>query len=475
MTQIDERRRDDSRKDQEILESLFGEPTADPAIGSAESLASASLISASNPIPGIQWLGHGYDVFNGAYLNSGSVRGEPLFDWGKTTSITFNERTYSLPETIYYSPLSDFDSEFYSAKRSNEYQQSLSAKLSLGGEYEFFKGSLDADFSKALETQHEVQVVTLIEKTRYWQLQAPDPEELQRMLLVSARRHINEMSPYALYDRYGTHYLWNVQVGGSFIQNSLTTKSVFKSESEFKIAAQATVEILKGEASAKQKEAAKTFAEVSEIRTRLEGGATHLGFTIRKDGIEGWAKTIPDNPAFAGFTKESFRPIWELAESKSRRDALREAYEFYAARMDKYRGDAARRLLLDVRMFWQKDEGDPQRPFSAMRYTAGSRPPGWFGGDVHFRAFARAAPEAVPVYLQTNREGTHCRLSVSGHSGDEWASKQPEFYAFPEPLPGTVAIHERQLGGFYLYFDAKTDAIRFGSQPASIVFYALAK
>ena len=96
-------------------------------------------------IPGVIYLGRGYDVFE-AYAEASSIR-EPMIELGgEYEAITALGRDFKIPTEIDYLPYVFGDVLSYYGSSAKIFQRSLSVKAGLSGSYLGFSGSVETGF-----------------------------------------------------------------------------------------------------------------------------------------------------------------------------------------------------------------------------------------------------------------------------------------------------------------------------------------
>lgn len=130
-----------------------------------------------------------------------------------------------------------------------------------------------------------------------------------------------------IFNRYGTHFVKNVWVGGKATLVFTVAKSSNISTNEIRAAVQASLgEVAKGSASAEQMMSLETFRSNSSCKVFGSGGdglelARLSGFD--NDAYNNWLKTVEKVPAAIQI---GVAGIWTLIKDKQKAEVLKEAY-----------------------------------------------------------------------------------------------------------------------------------------------------
>jgi hypothetical protein len=288
-----------------------------------------SSIRDHEDVPGLDILGHGYDVFD-RYADQNSIKLYPLFDWRNKTKCDI--RSFWAPEYVILKNLSSHSQETISGMSGQEYSKKLAAKVGLEADAFFFQGSVENSFKIDTHTTKQNFYVTYMDVTEKWQIQFDDRED-QFLSILNPRfkKHLEDenMPPSELFKMYGTHYIFSAKLGGraDFTSRTAITKKMHKEEIETAVSVQ--YKILKGEATLGAEKS--KILEDSNTTTHLYviGGNSEFAANINNPGqYKDWAAGIAKLPVLVNFVDErSLRPIWSLTENTKRKSELEKAFE----------------------------------------------------------------------------------------------------------------------------------------------------
>ena len=131
-----------------------------------------------------------------------------------------------------------------------------------------------------------------------------------------------------LFEWYGTHYIASAILGGraDFTSNSIITETT--TTEDIGLAVEAKYYAVSGSAS--MDNAKKETLRDAETKTTLfvTGGNSEYANDIQdNDQYNKWAEGIKDDPVLCEFGDNGLRPIWELAESPTRQNDLKDYFE----------------------------------------------------------------------------------------------------------------------------------------------------
>ncbi len=412
-------------------------------------------------LPGLNVIGWGYDIF-GRYASPES-RMQPLFDFGEMTEIRSDKEEYMIPNVLhpFWTPYRDTVFETHAGSSVEEMRTSLASKTGLKGSYGFFKGALEVGFSSSsvrVTTMRYTQINQLI---TCWILQLPKPDVLKGLMLPDVQEDIDgDIEAVDLFDRYGTHYLWNLLVGGRISYTSATNSARYKSTIDVSVAAEMSFKAAASISTDNKTEYNKSindFKQTSEIRARARGGKAEYVSAIKTGGItqvnwEKWAASIEDYPEFVGYVdnrrQPSLRPIWELCSDEDRMSSLEAAYQEYCE-------ERTDEIQANIYPVYRHTAEKPKRfTLSLRRDPVAAHGPGWVQGEAVFYACKEQEEGTVPIYKHFADHPVRFAYSTSDQSGEVfgegWSLGDPyrrdespiEFYAYMEQIEETVPIHQ---------------------------------
>ncbi len=265
-----------------------------------------------------KFVGFGYDIM-GKYADEDSRR-EPIFDLDEN-----DVKTITIPRSSYRE---------FSGKSLAEYQTNFSNELKIAGSYKIFSASVSVNFAKndASSTAKEyMTIMNTVVENRY---QMPINEESK--VSPAAQEAIDTLDATKLFTQYGTHYIWQADVGGRVDYNLTFNHSNSQKDTSVQVAAKAAINAVVGSVSIENetsfKNSIKKMEEAGTIKIEVYGGARSSGAKVRANtgAIAEWADTVAADPTLAGFTERSLKPIWDLAKTPERKQELIKAFDEWA-------------------------------------------------------------------------------------------------------------------------------------------------
>lgn len=286
------------------------------------------------------YLGYGYNVITKRYYNSLDISLSapilhPRAAGGGPQPLRIRTERSSHAETTNITGLFAVD-----------YSKKLSAGAGLGLEAGAFKASFNTSFtqekkvstSKSFATRrHEITLVR-----EYFDLSSVTAADLKRDYLSPGfRRDVNDPSilPADLFNRYGTHLLMDIRLGGRLELNFMHEKSQTETERSLEVSLEASYQCVSGHASTDQQNTAKTFSETSTFHGTLIGGAVSTDISTMEQAQAAygkWAQSLDPahcphpSLAFIGTgslsNPTSVIPVWQLADAADRQKALEKGF-----------------------------------------------------------------------------------------------------------------------------------------------------
>jgi len=278
------------------------------------------------------WVGRGYDA-TGKYADTESAR-EAVFEIEADEEGNFSifAGEANVPIVVDSKPATNFTE--FSGKSLSEYQSDFSNKLSIGGSYKLFSGSLSVNFGKsdASSTAKEYLTISHWVQKRSYTL----PYDVKSFVRADAQSFIDEADPREVFQRFGTHYIWQANIGGRVDLNFTQNRSSSQRDFNLQIAAKAAFNALVASVSVENETAyrnnLKKIDENGSVKIDTYGGSDDAGAKIRQSmaALSEWAKSVDDNPTLCRFTNQSLRGIWNLASTPERKKQLEQAFADYA-------------------------------------------------------------------------------------------------------------------------------------------------
>ena len=285
---------------------------------------------------GTSFLGHGYNIITSPYMNKDYVKfRSPILDEDKL----MNARLKIVNEI-------STDSHTYTGSSMEEFMNDYSLGLSVYGNYgKVFSGGIKAQYRGS---QGEKKFFSFSKQEftiRTFDLHIMENvRKLKTMLSDDFLYDVENMTPYQLFDEYGTHLIAEMAMGGKLEMNTTysSISSCFTAEIEAAINAHVKYlgSSIHGEmdASYKQKLDSLSVEEVTDIKTL---GAPALAMdtvdNVRQNFPE-WVRRLGEdkaNSAFFGLVgDQSLVPLWDLVDDPQKKIDIETA--FYDLAGDSY-------------------------------------------------------------------------------------------------------------------------------------------
>ncbi|KAJ7542805.1 hypothetical protein O6H91_09G012900 [Diphasiastrum complanatum] len=255
-----------------------------------------------------------------------------LFDFAPPKEVSLEGKTWLLSTDFICNLIRDTEMQTVSLRTKDAYTTELAASVKLSGNYGFFSASVDYDFSQSCSNQSDSTYTSVRANVNKWKLRLRDNiQGLRSKVKPSFKQSLATMDAVQLFDTYGTHYLIEGLVGGRADYVATTKTSAFSYDIKISSVAEASYAMTAGAApqvSTKYRKYVEKFRENSSTRLYAIGGSA-LSRITDPDTYNAWLTSIDTRPVFCGFTHESLRPIWELADSFQRQEILKKATEKY--------------------------------------------------------------------------------------------------------------------------------------------------
>jgi Vacuolar protein sorting-associated protein 62/MAC/Perforin domain len=443
--------------DLEILDrasELVRTSTADPA---------TTALADVPEIPGLTVLGFGYDIFD-LYADPRSAI-SPLFNFPPATDlINVGNRAYRVPPTVKVLALAQGERSLQFGDTITEFQQQFSLRSGLSGSYGFFSASIETEYNRNVIENAEWQFITIRDSAASWLLDLGQNEKLLPYIDPDFQRDLNDpaFAPEKLFGKYGSHFVASALIGGSAIYNCYVSRRLSVQQTDSETQVKAGYSWLTGSVNFQTgvglKTDYKTFQSTYNSNLLFKGGDLGKGFEMADQdangGFPAWAATVNDNPVLVDFDKRSLRPVWQLATSAARRDALERYYQdvflpshgalagkpmvpelegFYTTEMSSVYKDEGSNAKWNVEFFRPTPDKIPAGYFCLGHYAQGgasyqynSKP---FNSillvkDLGLKVGGKPALAAPVAYSQVwNDKGSHAK-----QDGSIWRPTPPEGY-----------------------------------------------
>ena len=199
----------------------------------------------STLIPGLDILGKGYDVF-GRFAHPSGVYNARIFqefsttdaEGAPTTSVSsVNGHDYDVPSLVDIVEEHTSEASYTSGSSISNFQSELDVKVSMKGKYKFYSGEANFGFHQAKQSSQKLYYTSFSALSRAYRLALPANSDLRPLLdedFKAALESTDNTSSAidSFFDRYGTHFLSEVVMGGCTNYYATVEKSSVRSEME---------------------------------------------------------------------------------------------------------------------------------------------------------------------------------------------------------------------------------------------------
>ncbi|MEL6142549.1 MAG: MAC/perforin domain-containing protein, partial [Bacteroidota bacterium] len=301
----------------------------------------------SNMIPGAtSVLGWGFNIF-GEYSEKSKLR--QLLDFSKAGSRqeTVNGVSYEIPNGVSAGSSHNFSGSATFLSNKEEITNYFSVKAGVSGGYAGFKGSLKVGFSRdelnssefnyaIYDGQKLAYPLTVNNPSSNLLAEAvlADPDYQQMMQAAGQGFDRNNPAPfYRFFLKYGTHFVKQVDMGGSLYYYAAVNKS-FTSRSD-EVTVKASFEYnglfnVKAEAEVDWKKVGKEWVDNRQMKLVVVGGDVNFPTTAdasfgtnMNEQYNKWITAVDSNPAPMGFQLSTIDKLFSGQEAAVIAEALR--------------------------------------------------------------------------------------------------------------------------------------------------------
>ncbi|ORY01706.1 hypothetical protein K493DRAFT_334870 [Basidiobolus meristosporus CBS 931.73] len=289
------------------------------------------MVAGAPDVPGLNVLGCGYQTVTGQYANVDSCE-EQLFDFSsfenQTISSSATNSTYSSPKRIVqYLDKNIRESTVVTGETVEDFVQKFSSSVKLQAGYGGFSGSIKGEF-KTSSSYSKYEAFTRYQYNAcLWILRIDDTAGAARdFLKETVRNDIDKLDALKLYEKYGTHYVNEIKVGGRCVYTAITNKLKASNTQSFGLYTKASFQfgMFSGSAEAEVTNTSeyKSFKNNSRFQTTITGGDPSTFGLDSKPNLEEWAKTVKTHPVLIDFGTNGLVPLSSLANTEERRKEL---------------------------------------------------------------------------------------------------------------------------------------------------------
>ncbi|MBI9106556.1 MAG: RICIN domain-containing protein [Spirochaetales bacterium] len=315
-------------------------------------LSAGCLWAQFSQYPGESAIGYGYDVF-GEYASNASSK-ERVFDLSGTQ---YNQFGYTIPEIIGVNNMNlNKDYKVIEGSSLKQYSYEMASSVGVGYDGLLFGGSVEARFGKSSTQSSSNYFYTISDVTQAWKvyIKSSKLRDAGSYLTPEARIAINTWSPSEVFEAFGTHVVVSAYFGGRMEMNLTQSFSSRKEAMSIGATVSASYGGINATAEMDQSRGSVNEEMKKNIKILARGGnANYINNTTSVDNQQynKWAKTIPDIAALVDFEDGSLMPIWELAETASRKRELEAGFKQLLARYPIPEGNGASLMMADATFF----------------------------------------------------------------------------------------------------------------------------
>lgn len=289
-------------------------------------------------LAGADVLGWGYDVFGG-FADPGSCR-QPVLDLPEAYRdvTTIDGKRYRLHSDVSYLSMGQGAVRVLAGMTLDEYRSSLRTEVNLGIQAGLFGGQIETIFSHETLTQQEYAFSHVRDLFKYYKLSLQPPvQKLATYLDPDVLNDAKRLAPEAFFNRYGTHVVVELVMGGSCLYASSTLAAAFTDVQSLAIGAKASYLGVSGQASAATTTERQRFDRYSETNVFVAGGDPKFAHDIATTGnYQRWLDSLSSETVqFVDFTPQSLIPIWDLLNPVLPNEASRLAAAWPAYAIDR--------------------------------------------------------------------------------------------------------------------------------------------
>lgn len=182
------------------------------------------------------YLGYGYDVLNSHCINANDVlKSNPIFDMNqlRNTYLTIDTHFDSFTDAFEESSMSDF---------SDHYNAAIGLNVGYGP---FFSGGFKADFEGSHNQKTYYYFYKFLSYIKTFNLtMSAQTSDLRAMLTSDFEYDLYNREPSYVFDKYGTHFLKDVMMGGRLEYNVTYSSSEVGDVSSFQASVDANVQYM---------------------------------------------------------------------------------------------------------------------------------------------------------------------------------------------------------------------------------------
>ncbi|MCL1981492.1 MAG: MACPF domain-containing protein [Clostridiales bacterium] len=260
-------------------------------------------------------VGLGYNLLASPYISPEfMVTANKIINIDASEVMNYPQTTFGQSTIITGNSVSDVYKEFNS-------------KLNVKGTYGAFSGSVSTEFSHS-STDHEECAYTKLFAYFVKNRQSINIPDSKYRFTPEFTADLNgTLDPVALFNKYGTHLVKDIFIGGRLELNYTTKKTLNDTNTSIKADVQASYAFVSGSASAEYKTKTSQLIAKSDLNVRVVGGNSPaiVGIEDLKESYKSWCDSLQDSTKCApcGIAEyNSLIPIWTFCKDAARRTKL---------------------------------------------------------------------------------------------------------------------------------------------------------
>ena len=276
------------------------------------------------------YLGYGYDVINEPYMKKDSINiAAPIIDLTKLqeTNLKLVKENSSDTESIEASTMQEFSEKYAAAL--NVYGKAGKA----------FSGGLKIDFQGSSNQKSFYYFYKNIYQVKTFNLYLTDSvEQLKQILSEQFKKDLIEMEPENLFNKYGTHLIKEVSMGGRIEVNSTYSSESSGSTAEVKAAVNAHIKFLNSSINAEMSGSYEAELNKHSIESNVTinqfGGKLidHHDINSLSSNYTKWVESFDENLSYSALSgivgENSLVGLWELVpdENQERKNEIEQEF-----------------------------------------------------------------------------------------------------------------------------------------------------
>ena len=307
------------------------------ALTKLEPSSGAVTVARIPSFPGRKVIGHGINML--LPTSGHSIKGRLItYKDGRERVPTVETPIGDVPDFL---SVSESNKAEYYTKYASSYRNltsQLTVSASVTADVMGFEGSIESKYSKSQKDAQTLYVASILKRQDAWivEFEDPEPEDLEEHLSSRFLTALNGedgesgLTPDKLFEKYGTHVITAVCLGGKLEYWFSSDKTESMTETEFEISVEAAYSGVSGKLAVGSKNGDEYTAENVSMTLEAVGGEAgalaKLEAKVESDAFAEWAATLPEHPQYIGRPKDSLVAIWDFCTSAERAAELESAY-----------------------------------------------------------------------------------------------------------------------------------------------------